>query len=282
VRFPNLFRKSSETDITLAQAYSEEGWWIPFRRNLDQEDIQAWGELSSLVEDIELEDRDDRISWQWEQSGSYSSRSLYRELCRKPEVQITKYIWNYAIPPKIKIFTWQLARGRLPSNDQILAKHGPSDGLCALCGEIDHVDHIFFQCPLSQFMWSGVRVMLSVSWNPSSRVDWFRILDSLGERSKRMVWIFFAAQCWALWNTRNKFTIERKFPRQPADIIFKLLISLQLWRPLQKPKDLDALDELIALTKAFFASNHSPPVASDRNQQTSDPPVAFDSGLRAL
>jgi hypothetical protein len=126
VRFSTLFLKSSETDLTLAQAYSKEGWWIPFRRNLDQEDIHAWGELSSLVEDIELEDRDDRISWQWEQSGSYSSRSTYRELCRKPEVQVTKYIWNFAIPPKIKIFTWQLARGRLPSNDQILAKHGPS------------------------------------------------------------------------------------------------------------------------------------------------------------
>jgi hypothetical protein len=57
----------------LAQAYSEEGWLIPFLRNLDQEDIQAWGELSSLVEDIELEDQEDRISWHWEQSGSYSS-----------------------------------------------------------------------------------------------------------------------------------------------------------------------------------------------------------------
>jgi hypothetical protein len=59
------------------------------------------------------------------------------------------------------------------------------------------------------------------------------------------------------------------------------MISLQLWRPLQKPKDLGALDELFALTKAFFASNYSPPVASDRNQQTPDPPVVFDSGLRA-
>jgi hypothetical protein len=62
VRFPSLFQKSSETDITLAQAYSEEGWWIPFRRNLDQDDIQAWGELSSLVEEIELEDQEDHIS----------------------------------------------------------------------------------------------------------------------------------------------------------------------------------------------------------------------------
>jgi hypothetical protein len=56
------------------------------------------------------------------------------------------------------------------------------------------------------------------------------------------------------------------------------MISLQLWRPLQKPKDLGALDELIALTKAFFASNSTPPAASNRNQQT--PNLA--SGLRAV
>jgi hypothetical protein len=57
---------------------------------------------------------------------------------------------------------------------------------------------IIFSFNAAQFMWSGVRDMLSVSWNPSSRVDWFRTLDSLRERSKGMVWIFFAAQCWAL------------------------------------------------------------------------------------
>jgi mannosylglycoprotein endo-beta-mannosidase len=268
VKFPSLFQKSSDSDISIAQAYFEEGWWIPFRRNLDQDDTQAWGDLVNLVEDIELEDCEDHISWDWEQAGCYSSRSMYRELCKKPEVQITKYIWNYAVPPKIKIFTWQLVRGRLPSNDHILNKHGPSDGRCALCGEWETADHIFFQCPLAQFLWSGVREMLSVSWNPYSRMDWFIILDSLGERSKRLMWIFFAAQSWALWTTRNKFTIERKFPRQPADITFKLMLSLQLWRPLQKPKDLGALDELIRLTKAFFARTSTPPAAPSMNHQS--------------
>jgi hypothetical protein len=136
--------------LTLAKAYSEEGWWIPYCTNLDQEDVQAWGELCSLVEDIELGDRDDRLTWQWEQSGRYSSRSLYCELCRRPKVQVTKYLWNYAIPLKIKIFTWQLARGRLSSNDQILTRRGPSDGFCALCGEVEQVDHIFLMstCPI--------------------------------------------------------------------------------------------------------------------------------------
>jgi hypothetical protein len=39
-----------------------------------------------MVEEIELEDREEHISWEWEQAGCYSSRSIYRELCKKPEV----------------------------------------------------------------------------------------------------------------------------------------------------------------------------------------------------
>jgi hypothetical protein len=70
--------KSSETNLTLAKAYTEEGWWIPFCRNLDQDDVQASGELCSLVEEIELEDTDDRISGKWEPFGGFSSRSLPR------------------------------------------------------------------------------------------------------------------------------------------------------------------------------------------------------------
>jgi hypothetical protein len=67
-----------------------------------------------------------------------------------------------------------------------------------------------------------------------------------------------------LLTTHNKFIIKKKFSRQP--IIFKLLISLQLWRPLQRPKDLVVLDELISSTKAFFAGTYSPPAATDRTQ----------------
>jgi hypothetical protein len=55
-RFPSLFEKSSDTDLKIVQACTEEGWWITFRGNLEHEDAQAWQELCSLVEDIELED----------------------------------------------------------------------------------------------------------------------------------------------------------------------------------------------------------------------------------
>jgi hypothetical protein len=127
-------------------------------------------------------------------------------------VPLTKYIWNNHLPLKIKNFTWQLSQGRLPSNEQIQPRGGRSDGLCALCGQIEIVDHIFFQCPLASFLWSGVRDLFSVDWNPQSQVEWFSILDSLNPKAQRPVWVFFAAQSSALWTTRNKFYIERKFP----------------------------------------------------------------------
>jgi hypothetical protein len=190
-RFPSLFEKSSVADWTISQAYSDEGWRIPFRRSLDQDDVLAWEELCNLVDEIDLPDSPTRISWQLEPKGTFSTKSLYLELCKAPVVPLTEPIWNAKIPLKTKIFTWQLARGRLPSNDHIHAWGGPSDGKCALCGVEEDVEHIFFQCVLAKFMWSGVREMFSVNWNPDSRLDWFTILSPLAPRAKRLIWNLF-------------------------------------------------------------------------------------------
>jgi mannosylglycoprotein endo-beta-mannosidase len=124
-RFPTLFAKSSDIDLTMEQAYSEEGWHVLFWRALDQGDMQAWSELCSLVEDIELDDVPTTISWRLAPSGKFSTKSLYLALCKAPEVPLTKLIWRYHLPLKIKIFTWQLIRGRLPSNGHIHAWGAP-------------------------------------------------------------------------------------------------------------------------------------------------------------
>jgi hypothetical protein len=83
-----------------------------------------------------------------------------------------------------------------------------------------------------------VRSMFSMNWNPRSRQDWLGILEPLYPKCKRMLWTYFAAQSWALWTTKNKFTIEGKFPRQPANRVFQFLINLQLWCHSKKTRDL--------------------------------------------
>jgi hypothetical protein len=89
----------------MAQAYSEEGWRIFFRRALDQGDSLAWAEMSELLEDIELDDVPTSITWNLTPSGQYTTKSLYLSLCKAPEVPLTKLIWNCQMPLKLKIFT---------------------------------------------------------------------------------------------------------------------------------------------------------------------------------
>jgi hypothetical protein len=114
-----------------------------------------------------------------------------------------------------------MAKGRLPSNAQINRRHRAFNGSCALCGQLESVDHIFFACDLAAFAWSGIREAFGVQWNPRTFQEFFVIVNSLAPRFKQAIWLLFAAQSWALWNIRNKITIEHKLPAHPADCIFK-------------------------------------------------------------
>jgi hypothetical protein len=108
---------------------------------------------------------------------------------------------------------------------------------------------------LAQFAWCCIREMLRVSWNPNYFVVLFGILQLFN--SKCFLWTLFVALSWAFWTTRNKFSIEAKFPKHPANCIFKTAIFLQLWRPLQKPEVQDMLDETVTKLKDIFAASAS-------------------------
>jgi hypothetical protein len=76
-------------------------------------------------------------------------------------------------------------------------------------------------------------------------------------KAKRFNWLLFAAQSWALWKIRNKFSIEGIFPKQPSDFVFKTTILLQQWRPLTRSKDVELVEGMISLTKtSSFKPTH--------------------------
>jgi hypothetical protein len=83
------------------------------------------------------------------------------------------------VPPKIKVFLWQLIRNRLPPSVQVAKRNGPSDGLCSLCHEPEDCNHIFFLCPMARFMWAGVRELLQCDWNPGGAGDFIALANGL-------------------------------------------------------------------------------------------------------
>jgi hypothetical protein len=73
------------------------------------------------------------------------------------------------------------------------------------------------------------------------------------------MWIFFAAQSWALWHIRNKIAMEHSFPNQPTDCVLKTSLFLQQWHPLLKTKDLAAVAILEELLRKLHQDARSSP-----------------------
>jgi hypothetical protein len=73
-----------------------------------------------------------------------------------------------------------------------------------------------------------------------------------GGQTRRVLSICCAALLWSLWNIRNKFSIEGKYPSQLADIIYKMSIYLQVWKPVARRQDHEALE----MTIGWFRSLH--------------------------
>ena len=64
-----------------------------------------------------------------------------------------------------------------------------------------------------------------------------------------MLWLAFSALAWALWNIRNKSLIEGKILSSPSDGLYKLVVYLQLWTPLSRRPERDAISSLIEAIK---------------------------------
>jgi hypothetical protein len=202
-------------------------WRILFRRQLGLNELVEWENLCREVPGLPVEDEDDAMSWTLEPSGRYLTRSMYLSLSRGATVTYFKEVWRARVPPKIKIFLWQLIRNRLPSCEQVAKRMGPSNGRCALCGDMEDCNHIFFTCPMSRFMWAGIRDILQCGWNPAGAGECLAIAEGLLGPFRRLVWFTFAAQCWARWNICNKLTIEGKLIGNPTDAFFQMSIFMQ-------------------------------------------------------
>jgi hypothetical protein len=258
--FPSLFAICDNPDISVADALHHQALQVRFRRFLDQEGLRQWGELQGMLTPVLLSPGQDLVSWHLEQSGSYTVKSMYAQLSQGTTIAHAKDLWETKLPLKIKIFSWQLALDKLPSGQQILTRHGPSNGLCALCGTPEDASHIFFACSLASFSWSVLRQLLGCNWCPANFAQFHAILSGFSGYPRRLLWVLFLAQSWALWTVRNKLAIEKRLISNPADIIYKTIIFLQLWSLKAKGREKEGLSWMARELRELYVQLKPPAV----------------------
>jgi hypothetical protein len=199
--FPNLFSICDNPIISVASACNMD-LGIRFRRTFSQLASEEWRLLQSLIHDTSLGQGQDKISWGLRPSGEYTVNFMYNKLSQGASVAHFKDLWAAKLPLKIKIFSWQLALGRLLSSKLIASRHGSASGRCALGNLPESVNHIFFSCSPALFMWSVVRQLLGCSWSPTSFAHFYSILSILLGDPSLTLDVFYGAKLGALAYTQ--------------------------------------------------------------------------------
>jgi hypothetical protein len=102
-----------------------DGWRLRFRRTFGLAEAVEWENLYRVFNLCSFSLEEDEIKWFLEPSGGYSTSSMYMRLPHGAAVTHFKDVWRMKVPPQIRVFLWQLIRGRLPSCEQVAKWHDP-------------------------------------------------------------------------------------------------------------------------------------------------------------
>jgi hypothetical protein len=159
---------------------------------------------------------------------------------------VAGYIWRCKIPQKIKFFLWQVFNNKLQVASSLAKRGWKGDVHCCLCGRIESVNHILFHCYLAKLIWGMIREIFQLDFCPSSLEDFsYMWLQGKGPLPSHLLMFLFAGIAWALWTTRNKMVIEKRFPKAPSDVVYVAISLLQKWSLLLKEKDKERIEHVL-------------------------------------
>ena len=100
----------------------------------------------------------DKAVWIPSKSGTFCASSAWDQIrLRRLTIDWWKIVWSKGIP-RHAFITWLALRDRLSTNERIVSWGISCDILCVLCRtSIENGDHIFFECPFFQRIWSIIK-----------------------------------------------------------------------------------------------------------------------------
>lgn len=198
-----------------------------------------WTDMMLLLSNVRLEEGRDVAVRGFEQSGKYTTISLYRFMTGGGVTDtLMVELWKSKIPMKVQIFTWMAFRYRIQSKTQLKKRRWSGLGECKLCGQEETTDHILFQCPIACFLWVFIRETFGWSVTPLGCDELCAFLKTGTSSKKRKLVLFICAGAlWSLWKIRNAHVFDNKMVTSPTLVIHKMVAMLRQWAPMARQKE---------------------------------------------
>jgi hypothetical protein len=141
-------------------------------RSLSLDEVEQWVDLVDLIQQVQLNEMADEVKWNFEKSGAYTTKSMYKFLLHSGvfNMQMEK-VWKSKMRLKIKIFMWLTNHKRIQAGEFLGGMKWKGETKCVVCGVIESVDHILFECPLAKMTWAGLREALGWDRKPGNLED---------------------------------------------------------------------------------------------------------------
>ncbi|XP_075076894.1 uncharacterized protein LOC142163500 [Nicotiana tabacum] len=154
------------------------------------------------------------------QNGRFSIQNAYLHATpRYPKVHWKALVMLTGILPKQQFILWMAIQRRLATVDRLANWGIQVTHSCVLCGcDIEEThDHLYFECPYSQSLWSGMLEWLSYRRkveNWEDEVQWLTTNVNNRNPRKTLLGVVFAAVVYHIWMKRN----ERRFQNQRREV----------------------------------------------------------------
>jgi hypothetical protein len=244
--FPKLYEYSRDKCCLVSECYDKGDWYMDFRRTLTQGEAIQWEALVRQLKEVRLNEGRDKMTWELEKTGVYSTKSMYRWLLHRGVSNgRMKKLWKSKLPMKLKMFMWLVSQDRIQSGVNLKRMHWKGDPRCVVCNRPESADHILFSCVLARFTWGCLGRAFGWNKTPKSLQDFLDGWLHMNDDEYKFKLFLFTMVLWVLWITRNKMVLEGVFPSDPADVLFKIYTFLQKWKPRLRCSDVEKLDVLI-------------------------------------
>ena len=257
-----LFEICNEPEISVAEA-ARRGWQLSFRRWLNERLQAQFRNLRDLLTAFAVNIENDKPKWRWENNGLFSVRSTYEHLCINEVGAQYNIIWKAKLPLKIKIWLWLIEHDAILTKDNLAKRNWSRDMHCLFCNEMESIDHLFFECNTTKYIWNLVAFVFGAGHRPTSFEQFWQWVATLLPNRKQFHIIGLAAICWAIWTTRNKCCFEKKSIRSPTEIVCSASSFLKYWAGLQSGQNKEELETGAAALLKTALHFHSQGVGDD-------------------
>ena len=222
VRFPTLFNLATNKEAKVADIWDIRegvGCWSPtFLRALNDWEFEEMTRFLHTLHDQKFRPTGvDKLSLENVKNRGFSVKSMYKEVDVSPAFDFPHcMVWNPVVPPKIGVFAWEAAWGKVLTLDQLKRRGLSFANKCFMCEEEEEtIDHLLIHCKFAKMLWDLFLSIVGISWVfPQSVLHTLLAWQGAAVGKKRRKIWFAAPLCmfWNLWRARNRLVFENAVP----------------------------------------------------------------------